>query len=80
MPVYENEPEEKTAVKAKVPSGITLSDTERQILALLSDRPVHVDRLAEQGVPVTELSSALIMLEMKGLVRALPGKQYILQL
>jgi len=31
-------------------------------------------------VPVTELSSALIMLEMKGLVRALPGKQYILQL
>ncbi len=81
MLVCESEPETETpTIKASVPSNIILNDTERTVLALLSDRPVHIDQLAEQGVPVPELTSALIMLEMKGLVRTLPGKQYILQL
>lgn len=68
----------KTKKKVDVPDNITLSDVEKTVLKLLSDNPVHIDQLAEQGVPVSELTSALIMLEMKGLVRALPGKQYIL--
>ena len=66
--------------KKEPPAHIALDDTERAVLKLLSDQPKHIDELAGQGMPLSKLTSALTMLEMKGLVRALPGKQYILQL
>ena len=54
-----------------------LSPAEESVLALLSDRPVHVDRLVEQGIPAAQLASTLTMLELKGLVQALPGRNYL---
>lgn len=78
--------EEKVAIEKKetvtkpktIPANIQLDETEQAVLKLLSDKPTHIDALAEQGIELPKLTSALTMLEMKGLVRALPGKQYIL--
>jgi DNA processing protein len=55
-----------------------LSETERRIWTLLSpDETVHIDDLlAASGFSFGDLNTALLGLEMKELVRALPGKTY----
>lgn len=57
---------------------VQLSKEEEIIFSLLSDKPIYVDELTEfLGKPVSEVLTHLLNLEMKGLVRQLPGKQYI---
>ena len=44
---------------------------------LLADGPRYVDTMTQQlGLPVSELTRTLMMLEMKKVVRRLPGNQY----
>jgi DNA processing protein len=56
-----------------------LSETERSVYSLLSlDEPAHVDALSETtGLSVTELACALLNLEIRELVRQLPGKCFV---
>ena len=55
-----------------------LSERERSVWQLLSpDEPMHIDVLIEaSNLSVGDLSTALLGLEMRDLVRALPGKCY----
>jgi DNA processing protein len=56
-----------------------LTDTERQIVELLSDGPIqldHLSRLTER--PVSDLMSFLLALELKGVVQELSGKRFAL--
>jgi predicted Rossmann fold nucleotide-binding protein DprA/Smf involved in DNA uptake len=57
-----------------------LSDTARTVLAHVEREPVHLDVLHEalerDGVDFGALSTALLELEMKGLIRHLPGNLY----
>ncbi len=65
----------KTDVKREAPS---LGKDEEPIFELLSDQPLHVDSLAQQAErSVTEVLRALFDLEMRGVVRQLPGKRYV---
>ncbi|HEX8176274.1 MAG TPA: DNA-processing protein DprA [Pyrinomonadaceae bacterium] len=59
-----------------------LSEAERAVWNLLSaDSPVHIDALAEEsGLAVPELTGALLALEMRELVRQLPGKCFVRKL
>jgi DNA processing protein len=59
-----------------VPAG--LKENERKIWQTLSpDEPTHIDALLEtSGLSFGDLSSALLGLEMRELIRALPGKCY----
>ncbi|MEJ7709361.1 MAG: DNA-processing protein DprA [Pyrinomonadaceae bacterium] len=59
------------------PTG--LSDGERAVFKLLSmDESAHIDLLAEStGLPMPELNSALLGLEIRGLIRQLPGRCFI---
>lgn len=59
-----------------------LSDTERAVLKLLSaDEPAHIDALAESsGLAVQELSGLLLALEMRELIRQLPGRCFVRKL
>jgi DNA processing protein len=63
-----------------VPEGLT--GTEQAIFKLLStDTPLHIDALAEaSAMTVSELSGALLGLEMRELVRQLPGKCFVRRL
>jgi DNA processing protein len=60
------------------PAELTLSDNERSLLGHLSDHPVAVDAL----IALTHLTAAQVMatvsvLEMRRLVRRLPGPQFV---
>lgn len=57
----------------------SLSDTERALYALLGpDQARHVDELVEtSGLNSSEVLAALFELEMKGMVRQMPGKQFV---
>jgi DNA processing protein len=55
-----------------------LDPTESRILGQLSLDPVTADALsAKTGLAASALSPALLHLELKGLVRALPGQNYV---
>lgn len=54
-----------------------MSDDQRRVFTLLSQGELSFDQLAEQsGMASPALSVALTMLQMMGLVRAMPGKTY----
>jgi len=62
---------------AFLPGG--LSGNETSVLKLLSaDEPTHIDALADGcGLVMPELTAALLGLEMRELVRALPGRCFV---
>jgi DNA processing protein len=68
------------SVEAALPSD--LSDAERAVLKFITtDEPTHVDSLSEStGLAVAELSVALLSLEMRDLVRQLPGRCFVRKL
>jgi DNA processing protein len=63
-----------------LPEG--LSSTETAVFKLLTpDSPAHVDWLIEKSkLPVPELTAALLNLEIRDLVRALPGRCFVRRL
>ena len=56
-----------------------LTEQESVVFKLMSaDDPAHIDALAEATkLSITELTSALLTLEMRELIRALPGKCFV---
>lgn len=53
-------------------------EVEAKIMELLGPEPLHVDELRNQsGLPVEKVSAALVMMELKGLVRQVGGMQYV---
>ena len=53
-------------------------ELEKSIYDLLSDYPLHIDHIARLGdLDPAEVSSALMKMELKGMVRQLPGKMFI---
>jgi DNA processing protein len=65
---------------ASVPTDLT--DDERAVFRLIkSDEPSHIDALAEESkLSLPSLTSALLGLEMRELVRQLPGKCFVRKL
>jgi len=63
-----------------MPEG--LSATETSVFKLLTpDSPAHVDWLVDKSkLPVSQLTAALLTLEIKDLVRALPGRCFVRRL
>jgi DNA processing protein len=62
---------------AMVPQGLT--GFEQSVFKLLSaDDPAHIDKLMNQSsISISDLTAALLTLEMRDLVRALPGKCFV---
>ncbi|HKO99243.1 MAG TPA: DNA-processing protein DprA [Pyrinomonadaceae bacterium] len=62
---------------AMVPQGLT--GYEQSVFRLLSaDNPEHIDALVNQSrMAIPDLTAALLTLEMRDLVRALPGKCFV---
>ena len=53
-------------------------ETEQRLLACLSAEPLHVDEIGAQvEMPIAQVSSALALMELKGLVRQVGGMNYI---
>lgn len=57
---------------------VTSDPTEQKIVAKLTTEPVHVDDLSrELGLPVSAVTGALTLMELKGLARSVGGMQYV---
>jgi predicted Rossmann fold nucleotide-binding protein DprA/Smf involved in DNA uptake len=59
-----------------------LSESERAVWKLLStDEAVHIDALTvESGLGMGQLTSALLGLEMRELIKQLPGRSFVKKL
>jgi DNA processing protein len=54
------------------------SADEARVLACLDDEPKHVDKISEElKRPVAEILALLVPMELRGIVRSLPGKTYV---
>jgi DNA processing protein len=66
-------PEQRSA-RAAIPSDAI----EAQLFGLLGNEPLHVDELGSQtNLPIEKVSSTLVVMELKGMVRQVGGMQYI---
>jgi len=66
---------EQAQVRAVVPEN----ETEACLLRHLSEEPLHVDELGRAvGLPIAQVSGALALMELKGLVRQTGGMHYVL--
>ena len=76
------EPGKEEGRRAEAAPPADASGGERAVLKLLSaDEPAHIDALAERsGLPVQELAGVLLGLEMRELVRQLPGRCFVRKL
>ncbi|MFH1349522.1 MAG: DNA-processing protein DprA [Pseudomonadota bacterium] len=55
-----------------------LEETEKIIYEMIGDYPVHIDEIFRQGnYEPGEVSSILMKMELKGLIRQLPGKMFV---
>jgi len=55
-----------------------LGDKEKKLLSLISSRPVDIDFLiASSGLTAQEVLNALLILELGGNIRQMPGKQFV---
>jgi DNA processing protein len=65
--------EQRTA-RAVLPAD----ETEAKLLACLSAEPAHIDDVgAQAGLPISQVSGALALMELKGLVRQVGGMNYV---
>ena len=63
---------------APAPAATAAQGPEGDLLSLLADDPRHVDDVCRQaGLPITTVSSALTLLELKGLVQQVGAMHYI---
>ena len=81
-PATKKKTDEKGLVEQLRPVPDDLSATEDTVLRLLStDDPAHIDELAEASkLSVPELTGALLALEMRELIRQLPGRCFVRKL
>ncbi|HCG76539.1 MAG: DNA-protecting protein DprA [bacterium (Candidatus Ratteibacteria) CG_4_10_14_3_um_filter_41_18] len=65
--------------KKRISGGLGLKEREQEIYQLLTISPRHIDEIIkESNFPASVALSALMTLELKGLVKQLPGKFYVL--
>jgi len=65
---------------AGIPSQNDASGPEEKVLSFLSKDPVTLDTLCQQsGLSMTQLCNILLNLELKGAVRQMPGKLFVIR-
>ena len=70
--------EEKISRQTKAYIYNSLTDDERKVYKMLSDEPVYVDEiLRSSGLESARMSKVLLNLELKKLIKQLPGKQFV---
>jgi DNA processing protein len=73
-------PESRTRItEHRTPDLSNLPPDERKIVSVLSLEPKHIDGISvETDLSIPQVSSLLMMLEVKKIVRQLPGKVFVL--
>lgn len=70
-PLFENFEVKKSTV-------IKLTESEKQVLKEIEQGPCEIDTISQRtGLKLSEINATCVILEMKGLIRKIPGKKYI---
>ena len=68
-------PKTDTFTKGPAPP---MDESERAIYEMIGDYPMHIDQIARKGnLEPGEALSVLMRMELKGLIRQLPGKMFV---
>jgi DNA processing protein len=55
-----------------------MDEIERKIYEIIGDYPIHIDEIGRMGdFEANEVLSILMKMELKGLVKQLPGKMFL---
>ncbi len=77
-PLVRAVPSTADAPAVRHPAELTLSDLERSLLGKLEDLPQAVDQLiARTGLTASQVMATLSVLEMRRLIRRVPGNQFV---
>jgi len=64
--------------KSKLIPKISLTDDEKEVYEQISSESTHIDKIVRlTGFPPGKVSSTLLQLELKGIVKQLPGKNFV---
>lgn len=59
-------------------TGEDLDEKEKNILSFFGDEPIHLDQIiAKTSLDISVVMSSLVLLEMKGKIKSLPGGNYV---
>jgi len=68
----------RLADQVEVRQVVGTNDVERALLRILADQPLHVDEICQaSGLASNDVSSALVMMELKGMIKNLGAMRYI---
>ncbi|MBN1625181.1 MAG: DNA-processing protein DprA [Deltaproteobacteria bacterium] len=68
-------PKTDTFKQASMPP---MDESERTIYDIIGDYPIHIDQISRSGkLEPGEVSSTLMRMELKGMIRQLPGKMFV---
>lgn len=69
---------DRISSKVKTEAKIFLTDTEKCIFGILSKKPKHIDQIKyDSDMDFGRISDVLLHLQLRGVVRELPGKKFI---
>ena len=72
---YKYAPKTDTFKDAPLPP---MEDSEKEIYEIIGDYPIHIDKIANLGnLEPAEVSSILMRMELKGIIKQLPGKMFV---
>ena len=55
-----------------------LTDDEKDVYEVLSEEPIHIDKIMElSGKKTSEVPMLLLNLELKGIIKQVPGAKYL---
>ncbi len=64
--------------ESKKTQVIEVSESDKLVLTTMREEPIHIDEICEStGIPIADLLTKLFQLEVKGLVKQLPGKFFV---
>ena len=67
-----------TTPQPKAKAELNLTPDEQEVLSAMDANSVHIDEITRvTQLPIGKVSSLLVMLELKGVVQQLPGKQFV---
>ena len=69
---------EKSTPTSQPKANLNLTPEEQTVLSAMAADSVHIDEITRvTQLPIGKVSSLLVMLELKGIVQQLPGKQFV---
>ncbi len=64
-----------TGIPEKLPE---MGESERKVYEIIGNYPIHVDKIVRAGgMDAGEVLSVLMQMELKGIVKQLPGKMFV---